>query len=155
MLENIIYYCAAVMAGVALPVQVGLNKGLQDILGRPLLVTFVSFAVGTLTCLLASILGGITPPPIEKMRSAPYWVWLGGVIGAYLVWSTLTAAPRLGGAVMLGFVVAGQLLTSLLLDHFGLLGFPERPADRYRLLGVGLVVAGVAILALKAPAANQ
>lgn len=155
MFENFLYYLAAVLAGVALPVQVGINKGLQEILERPLLVTFVSFAVGTLTCLLAALLGGITPPPLDKIRTAPYWLWLGGMIGAYLVWSTLTAAPRLGGAVMLGFVVAGQLLTSLILDHFGLLGFPERPADRYRLLGVGLVIAGVVILALKDPAANQ
>lgn len=149
MSENVFYYIAALLAGVALPVQVGINKGLQGILERPILVTLVSFTVGTLTCLISAVISRAPLPSPERVRSGPFWIWFSGVLGAYLVWSTLIAAPRLGGAVMLGFVVAGQLLTSLLLDHFGLLGFPVRPADRFRVVGVSLVVAGVVILALR------
>ena len=59
---------------------------------------------------------------------------------------TITFSNRLGAAGWLGVVVTGQVLTSVVLDHFGLVGFAEHPATPWRLLGVALLLAGAAIV---------
>jgi transporter family-2 protein len=57
-------------------------------------------------------------------------------------------APRLGAATLTMLVVAGQLAMSLALDHFGLVGFAQRPINLTRVAGVALVIAG-ALLTLR------
>jgi transporter family-2 protein len=47
---------------------------------------------------------------------------------------------------MIGLIVTGQMLVSLGLDHFGLLGYPSHPLNGWRLVGAGLIVAGVILL---------
>src|SRR5438309_1080144 len=70
----------------------------------------------------------------------------GGVVGAAYLMSTVTFSGKLGAAGWLGVVVAGQVLASVVLDHFGLVGFAVHPATPWRLVGVGLLLAGAAIV---------
>ena len=69
---------------------------------------------------------------------------MGGTLGAVYVTSALVLAPRLGVATLVGLIVLGQVLASLVIDHYGLLGVAVRPASLPRLLGAGLLLAGVA-----------
>jgi transporter family-2 protein len=82
-------------------------------------------------------------PSSETLRQTPWWNWIGGPLGALIVLGGATLVSELGAALFLALVVAGQLLTSLLLDHFALLGLPEQPMTLGRVLGAALVVAGV------------
>jgi transporter family-2 protein len=50
---------------------------------------------------------------------------------------------RLGAAAFIALVVGGQLVCSVLLDHFALMGLPEQSITPGRVAGVALVVAGV------------
>jgi transporter family-2 protein len=56
-------------------------------------------------------------------------------------------APRLGAGELIGLVVAGQLIFSVLLDHFGWIGFAQHPASMTRLAGCALMVIGVFLIA--------
>ena len=67
-------------------------------------------------------------------------------MGAFLVATTVAAAPILGAATMIGVMVAGQMVTSLFLDHWGLVGYPIHPISIPRVLGAILLVSGVIIL---------
>jgi transporter family-2 protein len=78
----------------------------------------------------------------------PWWAWCGGLLGVFYLWATVVVSPKLGVAVTFGLVIAGQVATSMLLDHFGLLNEPVHPATPQRLLGMALVVSGVAVMAL-------
>ena len=78
--------------------------------------------------------------------TVPGWAWLGGVLGAFYVVSTIIAGPRLGAAALLALVVLGQLATSLLVDHFGWLGFPQHPLTPLRLFGALLLFGGVLLI---------
>ena len=60
--------------------------------------------------------------------------------------TTIYLAPRLGATSMLAWLLAGQMLASLLLDHYGWLGFPEQPINWTRLLGVSLLIAGALLV---------
>ena len=44
--------------------------------------------------------------------------------------------PKLGAAPMIGLIVGGQMLTSLFLDHFGLVGYPASPVTIWKILGI-------------------
>ena len=80
------------------------------------------------------------------MRAAPWWNWIGGPLGALIVLSGAALAPRLGAAAFIASVVAGQLLCSLLLDHFGLMNLPQQALTSGRLIGAALVFAGVLLV---------
>ena len=83
-------------------------------------------------------------PGTEKLGAAPWWVWVGGFLGAFYVLGSVVTAPKLGAAALFAFILAGQAVASLAVDHFGWVGFEENPVTPGRLLGMALVAAGVA-----------
>jgi bacterial/archaeal transporter family-2 protein len=83
-------------------------------------------------------------PGTEKLGAAPWWVWVGGCFGAFYVLGSVVTAPKLGAAALFAFILFGQAVASLAVDHFGWVGFDEHPVTPGRLLGLGLVAACVA-----------
>jgi transporter family-2 protein len=136
----------AFVAGALLVVQAGVNGQLGLRLGQPMLATLASFAIGTVALILY-VLAARTPwPEVRTLTRYPWWVWTGGLLGCIYVLATVVLAPRLGAAMFISLVVAGQMVASLLLDHFGLIGFPERPITAARLLGAILLAVGVVLI---------
>lgn len=140
---ELVFFFLVLVAGMLAPAQAGINAELSRYLHSNFLAALVSFCVGTAALLLYSLALRLPWPPVSALARAPWWVWIGGLCGAYLVTVTITAAPRLGATAMFGAFLAGQLLASLVLDHFGLFGYPEHPISGWRLLGVALLFAGV------------
>jgi transporter family-2 protein len=141
------YILLVLVAGACAPAQAGINSLLLRLwAGNVILAAMVSFAVGTLALLIAVLVLRIPLPGIGKMVYLPWWLWTGGLMGAFLVATTVAAAPILGAATMIGFMVAGQMVTSLLLDHWGLVGYPIHPISIPRIIGAILLISGVIIL---------
>ena len=140
----------ALTAGVVLTVQVGVNSALRGGVGDPVMAALISFVVGS-AALLAFLLLMRTPwPGRPQLLAAPAWAWLGGVLGAFYVVSTIVVGPRIGAAALLALIVLGQLATSLLLDHFGWLGFPQHPLTPLRALGSLMLLGGVLLIVHRA-----
>jgi transporter family-2 protein len=55
-------------------------------------------------------------------------------------------APKLGATATLGLIVAGQMMVSVILDHFGLVGYEEHRVNMWRILGVVLLLSGVILI---------
>ena len=139
-------YLIAFAAGVVLIVQVGVNTMLRSALGAPVTAALVSFLVGSVA-LAAFLLLARTPWPARaQWLAVPWWAWFGGLLGAFYVVSTIIAGPRIGAAALLALIVLGQLVTSLLVDHFGWLGFPQHSLSALRLLGALLLFGGVLLI---------
>ena len=137
------YYLFAIAAGAMLPVQFGINAQLATWVGSPLRATLVSFVVGAAVLLVATLIFA-RGWPVTDAGGAPWWVWLGGALGAFYVLGSVVTAPKLGAAALFAFILAGQAVASLAVDHFGWVGFDEDPITPGRLLGMALVAAGVA-----------
>ena len=135
-----INFLLALLAGAVLPVQTGVNSSLRATVGHPLWATIVSFSVGA--CSVALLLL-VLRVPVPAQFPPLGWKWLGGSLGVIFVGLSILLAPRLGAATLVGTIVAGQLTTSLLLDHFGWLGFPQHPISSPRIAGALLLGAGV------------
>jgi len=80
------------------------------------------------------------------VRTAPWWSWLGGLLGAVFVTSSILLVPRLGATLFIAAIVTGQLAFSLIIDEFSLLGVSQRPASPGRLLGVAIMMVGLGVL---------
>jgi bacterial/archaeal transporter family-2 protein len=136
----------AIGAGVLLPVQAGINAQLRSAIGSPLAAGLVSFLVGTVG--LAAVVFLLRAPVSLRPTwvAPPWWYWTGGLIGAMYVVASIVLAPKLGAATMVAAIVAGQMIASLLLDQYGLLGFPTHPISGVRVLGAVLVMGGVILV---------
>ena len=82
----------------------------------------------------------------HRIGAAPWWVWTGGALGAFYVSSTVYVAPRIGAATFFGILVAAQLGMSVVIDRFGLLGFPQRGLEPARIAGLALLIVGAILV---------
>ncbi len=137
---------ASLIGGVLLAMQTGMNTQLKLWTGHTLWAAVASFVVG-LVLLLITCAGMRVPlPPLSGLAQAPWWSWLGGLMGALFVSMVIIVAPRLGAATMIACVVAGQLLGTLLIDHWGLMGLPVHEFSLAKLAGAGMLLGGVVLV---------
>ncbi|MGV9005669.1 MAG: DMT family transporter [Brevundimonas sp.] len=136
---------AVVFGGAATALQAPTNAKMMTAVGSPVNAAFVSFAIGTAALgILAVILQ--TKPDMAASRALPWYAWVGGLYGAIFVVAAAWGVPRLGVATTITLMVAGQLLLSLALDHFGVMGVPKNPISLGRVAGVAMVLAGVLLV---------
>jgi bacterial/archaeal transporter family-2 protein len=145
---NYFYLALTIIVGVALPFQVAMNGQVREALGHPLWGALTNFAVGMLALALMAAAMRVPLPTGAMLAKAPTWAWWGGIIGQLYIMSAILAGPKLGSATFFAIIIAGQLLTSLILDHFGVLGFPHNPMNFWRIAGVIMLIAG-AVLVVK------
>lgn len=144
--SNYIYVLMALIIGASIPTQAGINHQLRHWLDSPVLAAIVSFCVGT-GCLMVYALAARIPIALTRsLDGSPWWIWTGGMVGAIWVTAAIIVAPKLGAATLLSLIVTGQMVTSILLDHFGLLGYQIQPITPLRILGVAMVVGGVVLV---------
>ncbi len=139
----------ALFVGLLLPLQAGINSQLRLYVGHPLWASLVSFTGGTLAlvCLLA--LNRISLPPVGWFERVPWWQLTGGLLGALFVTAALMLAPRLGAATLVASVVAGQMVGSMVIDHYGIVGYPQHDLSVELIMGMLLVIIGVALIQYK------
>ena len=139
------YIVLALVAGFIVPLQAGINVRLRTALGDTSLAAMVSFLVGFVG-LAAWCLARGWGWPVGALSRGPWWMWTGGLLGAFFVAGTILAAAKLGAAGMLGWVVASQLVAGLLLDHYGAAGFVIREVSWMRVLGALLLILGAVLV---------
>jgi len=141
-----LYGMLALVAGTFIPLQAGINALLANRVESTVWAAFASFTGGTLVLFGYLVSTRATWPTLEQAISFPWWLWSGGVLGAFLVWTGIVVIPKIGATALVGFVVTGQLLASLALDHFGLLGVPTQEISAGRVAGAFLLIAGVLLI---------
>ncbi len=141
-----LYAGLALLSGAALAVQVGINNGLKTQMGHPVPASITSFATGTLALIAYGLALRPAWPAASDVTRGPWWIWLGGAVGACYIVATVTFSPKLGAAGWLAVVVTGQILASVVLDHFGLIGFAVHRVSPWRVAGVAMLLAGAAVV---------
>ena len=137
----------AVLLGAVLTSQVATNAQLGKALGNPYIPATVNMAFGLIVTVILTWALTSQWPSREMMREAPWYVCpAGGVLGVTYLTGNILLAPKLGAGALVGLVVAGQLIFSVLLDHFGWLGFSQHPAGIARLAGCSLMITGVFLI---------
>jgi transporter family-2 protein len=135
----------AALVGAGITIQVGMNATVRMTIGSPVLAAIVNFVVGLAALVLLAVASGARVVP-GSVATVPAWAWFGGLLGATYVAATTVLGPKLGAASFLALTLAGQMVAALLVDHFGVIGFPQSPLTPTRLLGTALLVVGVLLI---------
>lgn len=127
--------------------QAGANAQLSRAVGSPFGATTIQLAIGALVlALIGALTGGLVA--LARLPAMPWWHAIGGTASAFYVVSTILLFPRLGAVVSVSLFIAGQMLASLGLDAFGLLGVPAKGLDMPVLLGTLVVLAGAGTIVI-------
>ncbi|QYK07018.1 DMT family transporter [Shewanella zhangzhouensis] len=130
-------------AGALIPIQTSLNSLLGKSMGHPLLTTLTVFLIGGFACLVGMLIVKPSLPSIGSLNAVPLSAWMGGIISLFYVVVVVFLAPKLGVGLTTALILVGQLVTAVVLDHFGLLGNVMHPINFMRLLGVSLMFMGI------------
>ena len=133
------------LGGAVLPIQAGLNAKLGKAAESPMHATTISFIVGLIGLILYIIITKQTFS-LAGIKGAPVYAWLGGLFGAFYVTIVILSFKELGPALTFGLIVSGQMICSVMLEHFKILVAQPNPISMYRLIGVAFVVVGVIII---------
>jgi bacterial/archaeal transporter family-2 protein len=142
--KTVVFILLAVFAGSLLPSQFATNGALANYLQTSVLTGAVSYIVGSLG-LFTLLMVQRLKPDWAAARREPLWAWLGGVVGSAYVVGSVILTRELGAALATTLVIASQIVTAILLDHFGVLGLEQRRINPLRLAAVLLAFAALAL----------
>ena len=144
--NNYLFIILAILAGMMMPTQAAINNKMAISAGSPVLAALVSFVVGTVALLLYILATGVPLGNLFSAKDASFIAWTGGILGAFFVAATVSLVPRIGVALTFSLVIAGQMLVTLVIDHFGILDVPIKQINFPRILGVTLITIGVILI---------
>jgi bacterial/archaeal transporter family-2 protein len=139
---KILFYLLPVLAGIALALQSGINYQLKAAINHPLMAAFISFLVGSFALIILLLLIKQPAPPLSVYSGINWYKFTGGLLGAFVVMVTLLAVKEIGVANMFVLIIAGQLLTAVCMDHFGMMGLRVSPVTLQKIAGIACLVLG-------------
>jgi len=137
----------ASLAGALITVQAGSNSQLKKSLGEPMPAVMINYVIGFCVVAAYSAVRHAPMVSLDKAGQVPWWAWSGGMLGSVYGVAAVLLASKLGAAPLTALVVTGQLICSVLLDHFGWVGFEAHPAGWGRIAGCALMLAGLTLIA--------
>jgi transporter family-2 protein len=145
-LMTVFFLLIAVGMGVLFAMQAGINAQLRIRTGDAIQAAAVSTSVSTITLFVITLIRHQPIAPLDQLTSGPWWIWIGGVMGAVIVALTLVMVVRLGASVLIASILVGQMLAALIIDHFGYFGIPQHSVSAPRIAGALLLVVGVVLI---------
>jgi len=134
----------ALAAGLAGSVQAAVMGRFGERIGSLEAVAW-AFCLSALIALTILVLTRRGIGGLADAWTAPKWLWLGAVLGAFIVFTITVASPRIGTTATIALLVAGQLAAGAVIDRYGLFGFERIALGWPRALGIALLAAGAAL----------
>lgn len=149
---------AALGVGSVIPAQTAVNSRLRVSIGAPIPAAFISFFIAFVCAVvLALALSFTTGPSIDLTRASgePWWVWIGGVMGVIFITGNVILFPKIGSVETVVLPILGQVVMALVIDNFGLFGATHDRVGLLRVLGAGVVLAGIVLVHVVGRAAGS
>ncbi|WP_168541575.1 DMT family transporter [Acinetobacter sp. A2] len=129
--------------GIAMAFQTAINSQLREYLYSPLQAALFSFLVGTIVLAILVFFQQVEKPSFSTLQHIPWYLWMGGCLGVYAISISIYSAPKLSLLTLSGVIIFGQMLASMLIDHFGFLGTEKVSINWQRILGSVVIFIGV------------
>ena len=143
---HFLFIAAALAAGALMPIQGSLNARLGRLLPHALQSTLTNFLVASVVLALLLVAIRAPWPSLATLTAVPPRLFLGGVLGATFVSTVLILVPRIGVLNVLASAVVGQLVVSVLIDHFGWFGVPVQLVSLPRIAGTLSLIVGLVLI---------
>lgn len=133
--------------GTIIPIQAVVNARLGRQTGGALMGALLSFLTGSICLLILNfIINGSAMVNLRQSAGGPWYIWLGGLIGAIFVGYITWVNQQQGVALTFALVISGQIFISLLIDHFGWFGSAVRTITLEKIIGAALIIAGIILI---------
>ena len=137
-------YFISIFTGIVLAIMISLNGGLGNISGNYASSVIIHF-VGLIGIIFVLI---FTKSKIKNLKGIPFYMFTGGLIGILAVLFTNIGFSGLGVSLTVSLSLLGQLITSLIIDHFGYFNMPVIEFDKKKILGLIIIIAGIYVMTL-------
>ncbi len=144
---KISYYLLAFLVGGTIAVHLSMNADVGAKLGNPRAANAIFWIIGaaaaTIIWLASPNRSAITE--IGKINPA---LLLAGVMGASLVLATAVVIPKIGAGPANVTLLTAQLVTAVIISHFGLWSSPQQSITIARIMGMAIMAGGASIALL-------
>ncbi|HEY5969099.1 MAG TPA: DMT family transporter [Chitinophagaceae bacterium] len=133
------------LIGFVLTLHLAMNSQVGVILKNQKMGNAMFWTIGAITAIIIGLTGW-DPAVFTRLKEVPLWLLTAGVMGGLLVFGIAWTMPQLGAGTAFVLLIAGQVISGMIFSHFGLLGSPVEPISMVKIVGVVLLISGVAIV---------
>lgn len=142
---NVLALLLALISGVLMAVQGSLNSTLSKVVGL-IETTFIVHLTGTIILVILLFVFRMGKGNLYALAEAPWYAYLGGVIGVGIIYLVAASIPEVGVANATTAIIIGQVLTAIIIDHFGAFGLERMAYGWNQFIGLILLVIGAKLL---------
>lgn len=143
---KILYTSLVILIGFLLAIQGSINTQLTTFLKHPMQGALVNFLVGTIALIGLNLIFKTQIPDWTHLKTAPFYLFIGGILGALFVSSVIFFIPKIGVTTVLAASIAGQLFAASIIDHFGFFGVTIQQISMGRIAGILLLLGGIFLI---------
>lgn len=145
-----LYVALSTLGGILIPIMAALSGALGRTLDNPWAAAGIVSAGAFATVLAFTLITGGAHISWDALKQAKPLQLLAGLGFAFYLLSITWVGPRFGIGNAIMFVLGGQIISSALIDHFGLFGAPQKPLDLLRVAGLAIMASGIVIAQIAA-----
>ncbi len=147
-MNTILALLGAGSGGVLVAFGAALNARLRQTLHSAIAAATINFMTGFATLTLLIVLQVMPIPTLDRLLTIPWWMFLGGLLGAVFVTLSTVVVPKLGLTTTTLAVVCSQMVVSLVIDQLGWFNMAPRPINATRIIAITLLVMAIALTQL-------
>lgn len=145
----VLWFALGLISGCCVTTQGAINALFRQELDSMLYCALFSMAVTALICLVLAACTGRGPGLLLKLQvKGRLYEYTGGVMGVINICGNALLMPIIGAGTLMTLIIAGQILCSMILDHFGVLGLKRRPITAVKIAGLVIIAAGICCIKL-------
>lgn len=135
-MTKLFIYAAAIIAGMSLSIEAAIGGALGERIGE-LESTYYIFIIGAMATFLVTLFFG--KGNLKQIFTVPRWNLTGGLLGVVYLGLLVISVTLIGVGVSVTAVIVGQIVMSIVIEHFGLLGAQRIRLNTNRIIAVGLL----------------
>ncbi|RDY27846.1 DMT family transporter [Romboutsia weinsteinii] len=138
-------YIISIFTGVLLALMVSLNGTVGEVAGNyaSSVIIHVIGLIGIIIVLIA------TKSKLQNLKGIPFYMYTGGLIGVLTVIFTNVSFSKLGASLTISVGLFGQLITSIIIDHFGLFNLPVNKFNKKKIIGFSIIILGIFVMTIQ------
>ncbi len=142
---KVAFFALTLGLGVVLAVHLAMNGKVGAAIDNPRVANAVFWCIGAVTAVIIGLTGWQSGA-LAQLSSVHPLLLTAGAMGALLVFAIAALIPQVGAAGLFISLLSGQVITAMVMSHYGWLGSPVEPINIYKIIGVVVMIGGALIV---------
>lgn len=133
--------------GFILTLHLTMNAQVGVILKNAKMGNAIFWTIGAVTAIIIGLISWESEV-FARAKDVPVWLFTAGAMGAMLVFGIAWAMPQIGAGSAFVLMIAGQVITGMVISHLGAFGSPVEHISAMKIFGALLLICGVGLVTL-------